>query len=647
MKNNLLNKIIIIIVALIIICLGFLLFHNYLENKKIVFNINDQELFIKKGESQLINFTLENAKTNVTWESSDSNIAIVDESGNITGINYGKVTITGSIMDKEEELKQELLVTIYTGTIGTTLTDFSIGNGELYISNGNEYLLPLTLTPSDGYITSIKYDYGSNISMTGNIIKGVSKGTTNLKVTINDIITKNINVNVVDESITPGIYNKVNSISFKDKSLTLKLNEKKQLDYETDPQDGFIYNSKWVSSDEKIITVSNGLITAVGYGNCNVSLIVNDEIETKISIKVTGLIKEINVPSEYMWLQVGTTSSIDAKAITSDGSSQSLVYKSNNPNIISVSSSGIVSGLTSGVGTVSVTSEDGNKQTIITVYVNPKNGVVNGNGNIWAFTAKSYKTPVRANEGFFKALAASGTGTISNNLYVFSQGGITYSYDYNKSQLIVNGKIVYMRFYYPPSTDLSQMNTFTFLGGTGEASFGSYFSVIDKDPSILKGNGIVILVTTKESNRGYNTDGTLYATNFVKGIIKQKSNAHNNIGGYSKGGPGAAEAMEKGNYQKLLFFNTTFDGVSSKVKTMTKDVIFFSVRSDSMASQTKTSLRQMSNSNYQKVTIVSNSDDMINSFKDKFLVINPGSSMGSGHGYVNITNGHYFMFGCE
>ena len=94
---------------------------------------------------------------------------------------------------------------------------------------------------------------------------------------------------------------------------------------------------------------------------------------------------------------------------------------------------------------------------------------------------------------------------------------------------------------------------------------------------------------------------------------------------------------------ELLFVAASF----SVVLFRNKDIYIYSVNNDDMKNQTIETLNSLKNANYQNVTVISNNPEIYNSYNNYFLVINPGSAMGTGHNSNNVTNSNFFMFGNE
>ena len=238
---------------------------------------------------------------------------------------------------------------------------------------------------------------------------------------------------------------------------------------------------------------------------------------------------------------------------------------------------------------------------------------------------------------FFTSLANKGIGKISGNTYTYSK----YTYDIEKSVLSADGRSTLVRFYYPNGKDLSDVNTFTFIGGSGERNMAGFFTSIDKDTSMIKSGGIVILVSARSS---YHYQDAINSTEFIKGIVKQKSGKRNTVAGYSMGGPDAGKALLYSNYNAVFIVCSYIDN-SILQQLKEKEIYIYSPVGDSMLKTTRTMLNNIkTKGGFKNVTLVTNNKDLINNYSNSMLVVNPGSAQGSGHGWVNIVNANLFAF---
>ena len=110
-------------------------------------------------------------------------------------------------------------------------------------------------------------------------------------------------------------------------------------------------------------------------------------------------------------------------------------------------------------------------------------------------------------------------------------------------------------------------------------------------------------------------------------------------------GNAAGKAITNGNYKRLVIFNSCVDDIPTDA-TKNKEIIIYSPVGDSFTSQTINTVVKMTRAGYTNITVVSNNKAITenqNVYTNN-LVINPGSQMGSGHGYVNISKARVFAY---
>ena len=355
-------------------------------------------------------------------------------------------------------------------------------------------------------------------------------------------------------------------------------------------------------------------------------------------------IEKLVISNSKISVYVGKTVKITYRIEPTNGEIKSIKWTSSNNSIATVTNDGTVKGIKEGTATITLNINENLKGNIsVTVKkesVAPSEPALVSNGKIWGYTDNKMVNPLRASESFFKGLVNKGIGKISGNSYSYSG----YTYDFSKNILSYNGRQSLIRIYYPQGLDLSNVNTFTLLGGTSERNMGGMFSTVDKDTSKIKSSGIIILVSTSGS---YHYQDAINATNFVKTITKQKNGKKNSVGGYSLGGPAAGGAMVYGNYDRLFILHSKVE-LTHTSKLKDKKIYVYSPNGDKLADSTRTTLTALKNDGARKnVTLVTNSSSMIKTFGDYFTIVNPGSAQGSGHGYANFINGNVFAFACS
>ena len=639
--------IMIFIILVSVLGILYLLLRNRITpNKEIVFNIKSNAMEVKVGGEVPIDYEVSD-NLNVIWESMDPQVATVNNLGIVTGVSFGNAMIKGTVISDEVNLTRICSVSTYLGEKNHYLNEIVVPEGELFITKGTTYKVPINYNPFDAYINSIDYHVeNSNIVDFDGTILAKNVGKTIVTITINQTISKTIIVNVISKAIEPTFSKKMESVSINSDDLALKPQDTKKLEYTVSPEGAFIENVHWESSNSSIVNIDdNGWLTAKASGNATIKLVINnqyvDEINVSIGINTTG-IKLKSKPK--LVLKVGKKETIKVEILPANATNKKVKYKSTNSSVLKVDNNGIATALSAGNGSVSITTEDGNYSVSVPFTIIPQKGIINGDGGIWGYTSSLVKTPVRADAGFFQKLASSGKGTFSNNVYTYSNGKYSYKYEISNSILRVNNQAIFMRFYYPTGVDLSTVNTFTFFGGGSERSFGGYFNALNQNPSAMKSSGIIILISARSS---YGSSDGMYATDFVKSIVGQKNGVKNAVGGYSMSGPAAAQAANNGSYDRLIIFDSYFDNVASNNNLKNKEIIIYSPVGDDMLKHTLPTLNQMTNSNYRDVIIISNNSQITNKYSAYYPVINPGTKMGSGHGYVNITNANVFAYACS
>ena len=394
--------------------------------------------------------------------------------------------------------------------------------------------------------------------------------------------------------------------------------------------------------DEKVVTVQDGFIKAISSGSATITLKINSEFEKIVNVNVLVDAKDIKVekyPKKV--IRVGESTSIEASVIPSNASNKKIEYKSSNSGVVSVNN-GVIRGLSNGNATVKLSIENG-KTISIDITVLPQKGVINGTGNLWGYQSLNAKGPTRAGTAFFQKIAQSGRGTLQGNIYTCSIGGVNYVYYIDSSTLSVNNERVLMRIYYPENTDLSNLNTFTYMGGDGEKNFYSFFSQIDKNPSLIKSAGVSILVAEGNGTK-FDQNVVIYTTQFTRYIMNQKKGTRNSIAGFSTGGTKVMFAADKYDYDRVIVFSSYFNWPYNTNNVKNKEVMFYVPSKDHLFTQAKSTLNDMKRAGYTNVTIVTNSNDLVNAFGNTFLVINPGSSMLTGHLSDNVLRAGLFAY---
>lgn len=130
------------------------------------------------------------------------------------------------------------------------------------------------------------------------------------------------------------------------------------------PEDADNKNVRWESSNEKVATVENGIVTCKGYGAAEISATTEDGGFTAVC-KVTAERKEIlptsiTLDKADVTINVGETTKLKADVWPTDADNKSVIWNSDNEDIAKVSSDGVVTAVKAGKTKVYATTQANN-----------------------------------------------------------------------------------------------------------------------------------------------------------------------------------------------------------------------------------------------------------------------------------------------
>ena len=130
------------------------------------------------------------------------------------------------------------------------------------------------------------------------------------------------------------------------------------------PEDADNKNVRWESSNEKVATVENGIVTCKGYGTAEISATTEDGGFTAVC-KVTAERKEIlptsiTLDKADVTMNVSETTKLKADVWPTDADNKSVIWTSDNEDIAKVSSDGVVTAVKAGKTKVYATTQANN-----------------------------------------------------------------------------------------------------------------------------------------------------------------------------------------------------------------------------------------------------------------------------------------------
>lgn len=216
----------------------------------------------------------------ILWSSSNREIATVDENGLVTGLAVGEVIIRAET--KEGGYVQECKLVIKSADMSV-----SLDAKEIYLLRGEQYQLTETVLPTGAAVKGIWYSNNTNVatvSETGNVI-GKALGTAVIKYYMEEDrnIYAECTVHVVSKKIP------VEGLKFDQTTMHLGVGETGKLDTVFTPADATNQQVLWEVSNEDVIAVENGTVTAKAPGISVVTATAIDgNFEAACTVMVSG-----------------------------------------------------------------------------------------------------------------------------------------------------------------------------------------------------------------------------------------------------------------------------------------------------------------------------------------------------------------------
>lgn len=202
---------------------------------------------------------------------------------------------------------------------------------------------------------------------------------------VNSTLMTNINLDL-DFSPNKAYVDSVSSVDLSQHTLNIKLNEEYILKATILPDTAKNKNVIWISSDENIASVSDGVIVGNGYGACIITVVTEDGNRTDTckvvvevdmgddtNVNVTGV--RLNVNS----LEIDKHESVYLlPTVIPTNANQSITYISSDGNIAKVSNEGLITGVGQGKCTITAISNKNTKiKASCTVTVSGKEAEIN------------------------------------------------------------------------------------------------------------------------------------------------------------------------------------------------------------------------------------------------------------------------------
>ena len=389
---------------------------------------------VVEGTLQLTTIITPNTATNdaINWESSDEDVASVSETGLVTAVAIGGATITATAADGSGVYAQ----CVITVNAKPATTDYSIdASSQTQITTISTSSLVFTNTPvtvsiskSSSSTNANNYCPGgtnnssthtrvysgqtfrisagglaiSSIVIHGTSDKGVtgftsptwtnaSKSSSGNEVTLtptdpeSDVFCtisaassfSGVTVTVGDGSSATPVYPTAISLTGEG---SLTIGGTSQLSVGYTPSDTNVKNVTYTSSNDSVATVStSGLVTGVATGSATITATAQASSGTVTATKNISVspvaVTSVSLNSNSETIKSGKTVTLVPTISPSNATNKNVTWTSSDTGVATVSEAGVVTGVTAGSSTITVTTVDGSKTATCVVTVTDAAGM--------------------------------------------------------------------------------------------------------------------------------------------------------------------------------------------------------------------------------------------------------------------------------
>jgi uncharacterized protein YjdB len=314
-----------------------------------------------------------NATNNdVTWNSNNPAVATVTN-GVVIGMSVGSAAITVTTVDGGKTAT--CAVTVIANSIA--VTSVSLNKTSASINLGNYEILTATVSPANATNQNITW-ISSNTSVatvsSSGLVTTVSVGSATITATtVDGGYTASCTVTVTGSG---GDYIAVTSVSLNKNSTSLSVNNTDTLIPTIEPSNATNKSVTWSSSNTAVATVSNGVVRGVSFGSATITVTTIDNHKTAIcavtifadggnTVPVTGV--TLNKISTI--IDLGNIEILAATVSPTNATNQNVTWGSSANGIATVSATGVITAVSVGSATITVTTVDGNKTADCAVTV--------------------------------------------------------------------------------------------------------------------------------------------------------------------------------------------------------------------------------------------------------------------------------------
>lgn len=304
----------------------------------------------------------------VTWASSNENVAVVSDNGEVRAVHGGTCTITCT--SNSGSKTASCAVTVIEHVTGVS---FQQAQETLYVTE-TRTLKPL-VRPETATDHSMDWQSSNSNVATVNAVgtvTAVAPGSAIVSIVTKDGgFTDRCTINVVPKVNVTGI-------DIENKAITLAQGMTYGINAEVFPHNASNKQIKWTSNAPSVATVNaDGVVTAVKAGTAIITAAtVDGNYSMRCTVTVTQTVSGVTVTPTAAQIAVGSSKTLTASIQPSNATSKGVTWYTSNEAVATVNGRGIVVGVAPGTATITALTDEGgfSDACTVTVYV-AQNGI--------------------------------------------------------------------------------------------------------------------------------------------------------------------------------------------------------------------------------------------------------------------------------
>ena len=295
----------------------------------------------------------------VTWASSKQSVATVSDDGLVTAVAEGTATITASAGGKSATC------TVTVSKENVPVTSVTLDRGSAVMEEAQSMTLVATISPADATDKNVKWRSSSptvaSVDENGTV-RALTEGETVVTASAGGQSATCV-ITVVKK------YVPVISVTLDRNSVTLEKGQSTTLVATVSPADATDKTVTWTNSDDTVISLAGGKVTALKEGTSTVTAVAGDKSASCVVTvaKTVVPVTSVTLDKTSVTLDKGKSMKLVATVNPSDATDKTVTWSSSDVSVASVDQDGTVRAVKG--GTATITAKAGEKSATCRVTV--------------------------------------------------------------------------------------------------------------------------------------------------------------------------------------------------------------------------------------------------------------------------------------